>query len=437
LVPNTFTSFLKTQTSPSPPLCRLALGTSMQQSGPSLLMVVAIPNRWLSLLLLAANVHDHVCCAERVGYSSLSQPPTVGKQPLSKTVAKMFKIEGTSVTETAAGAGSCQSRNIWTKTNPKPLGNGDHAEVFEVAKYDAENHRWIGKYAMKVALNDNENKEVVAEATLLESIHDNYKKAGKGELCPNVVPVYDKEPCLYDPSTKQTHTTPGAYISKKFEGDLENWLDEHDMKQCRGRQGKDVYREQLLRGLNCAHQYGHVAHTDIKADNYLYNKLSSDDGCPDQIYLADFGLAEELGEVTTFFGENGLRESQHRVTDIIKGGADNLNIRVFKDFMYKVVFEDYESNEKIKEKDRKTAKRGLRRVDYPTSRLVDDKADLVENTQAVGYKVSELIDYCGLIMMCNTDFGWRMPIPGYTTKESLNCGGMGRGRERVYTGADR
>lgn len=414
----------------------------MQQSGPSPLMFVAMPNRWLLLLLLAANVHDHACCAERVGYSSLSQPPTVGKQPLSKTVAKMLKIEGTSVTETAAGAGSCQSRNIWAKTNPKPFANGGHAEVFEVAKYDAENRQWTGKYVLKVALDDSENEEVVAEATLLESIHSNYKKdkknAGKGDLCPNVVPVYDKEPCLYDTSTKQIHRTPGAYITKKFEGDLENWLDEHDkMKQCRGRQGKDVYREQLLRGLNCAHQYGHVAHHDIKPDNYLYDKLSSEDGCPDQIYLADFGLAEPLGDVTTFFGQEGLKESVHRVTDAIKGGDDNLHIRVLKDFTYKVVFEDYASTEKIKEKDRKTAKRGLRGVDQPTSRLVDDRADLVVETHAVGYKVSEKIDYCGLIKMCNTDFGWRMPIPGYTTKESLNCGGMGSGRKRVYTGADR
>lgn len=326
----------------------------------------------------------------------------VAKQPLAKTVAEMFNTEGTSIAETAAGVGNCQSKGFCWEITGDRLGQGQHAEVFEVKKWDIKKGGYIeGGFALKVAKgdpNDVQNDdvaEVEAEAKLVDSIHSNYGNAigQPSAQCPNVVPVYDKQPCLCQVNKQRLAQIPirrrGAYVTKKMGGDLFHWVykDGNSPSKCRGRGGREVYRDQLLAGLHCTHKYGKVAHHDIKSDNVLYDKLSNDDGCPDQLYIADFGLAEPLGKITTFFPPRGLQTSLHRVTDCIEGGASNLDIHVYN-----------------------------------------------QQKELVGYTVSKRIDYCGLIFMCWRDLGWGIKIPDYPF---FNCGGMGTGRKEQFTSEGR
>merc|ERR1719297_719736 len=105
-------------------------------------------------------------------------------------------------------------------------------------------------------------------------------------------------------------------------GDLLDWK-EANAVTCSDR--KDALNKQLLTGLNCLHKYGKIIHDDLKHDNVLYDKLSG--GCPENLFIADFGLSEPLGEVARVFKAKDLRRSVHLVTDIFETGSSNLGIQ--------------------------------------------------------------------------------------------------------------
>jgi len=364
------------------------------------------------------------------------------KQPLAQTVAEILKEEGASLAEVKASAGSCHNRDIWYKG--KFLGSGNYANVFELTKKDH-----VQKvYALKVGKEDKPRakEEVIAEAELLARIHGNHESAGLGHQCPNVVPVYEIEPCMYNATSKTITVMEGSYVTAKMDGDLANWIDEKggasklQKQQCRGRNGRDVWRQQLLKGLECAHVHGKVAHSDFKADNLLYDKLNALDGCPNELYLADFGLSEPLGKTADFFSAKDYFGSSHLVSNCWEQGPPTLNLNVATLVTLKKVYEDYSSNDKLTVALRRAARTGWRELDAPTSRLLVEPKDFKIVEELSGYTVSENIDFCSLICLVNKEFGWAMFVPGYhtpATESQLNCGMMDYERQRHFTGVDR
>mmetsp|Transcript_98343 Transcript_98343/g.194920 ORF Transcript_98343/g.194920 Transcript_98343/m.194920 type:complete len:420 (-) Transcript_98343:88-1347(-) len=411
----------------------------------------------LLLLLLAVPDHGRLCRAGRVSvdFKDALQPEQAGdtvgvitqgpwspvkKYPLAKTVAEMFNNLDTSATETDASAGSCEGRTLWVKVQDEAIGAGANAEVFEIRKQSSQGG--TNKYALKVAFASKGvagKKEVLAEADLLANIHNNYRLAEKGDQCPNVVPMYEKQPCVCDAKFKVCKVVEGAYVTIKMSGDLDKWIYKKGGKskllnsQCRERNGKDVWRQQLLTGLDCLHTYGKVAHQDLKADNVLYDGLNSADHCPNELYIADLGLSETLGKETGFFDPPDYLRSNHLVADVWEKGPNVLGIKVKTRVKYQKVYEDFA---------RKVT--GWREVGVPTSRMIFTPATF-EYRERPGYVVSKLIDYCSLINLMHRDLGYGVLVPGYDTdetKSNLDCGMMGmerhkKTREEHFTGRDR
>lgn len=397
---------------------------------------------------------------DTVSSTKVESPPP--KQPLFQTVAEMGIIDstGASFAEKLA-VGSCTNRVVWAKTTRPRLGAGAYAEIFEVAKFDPKTNAWTSEpnYALKVASTskggkplspekiEEEKKNVDAEANLLAKMHESYKRSGKGDLCPNVVPMLSNYPCVYNSKTKTVEMLSGAYVTIKMSGDLQSWQKKRiDPATCPGRGGKDIYREQLLNGLKCVHEHGKIAHHDLKADNVLYEGLKNN--CPETLYIADFGLSEPLDRHTSSFSHQWIAKSGHLVEDVMAGGSSNLGIKVFqKKYIYSV-FEDiaYKRGTKQVVQNRHAFKGTRKSEEYMeyqkfqdccTSRLVDDKTPIKVETVEDGYTVVKGIDYCGLIAMVYDVFNWGIYVPGYETKEKLNCGPMENSRSVKYDGSDR
>jgi len=429
--------------------------------------------QWLLLLLLASGPFCH---AERLvdsdrntsgitdtpSATKLESPPP--KQPLFKTLAEMgINSNGASLAEELVIEGSCSNRHVWARTPKAMLGEGAYAEIFEVAQFDPVREQWKTgpDYALKVAKTvkdgkqmtaekiEQEKKNVNAEADLLSTIHNNYKLAGKGDLCPNVVPMLARKPCVYNQQTKRVESLSGAYVTIKMTGDLLSWKRKRlDPARCRGRGGKDVYREQLLNGLNCVHEYGKMAHHDLKEDNVLYDTVNADK-CPENLYIADFGLSEPLGRETGSFDHKWLTKSGHLVEDVIAGASSNLDIKLFKQKYVYTVFQDVEYKRGTKQvvQNPHRAVMGTRESGaYKTydefqacctTRLVDRTKPIIVETVEDGYTVDRRIDYCSLLYMVDSVFNWGVLIPNYDSEETMNCGKMGNDRVETYTGKNR
>lgn len=380
----------------------------------------------------------------------------VKKQPLAKTVAEMFTHLGTSAIETEATAGSCETGTRWVKVQDMAIGAGSNAEIFEIRKISQDGTR---KFALKVAFDSNGvegKKEVLAEADLLANIHNSYRLAGKGDQCPNLVPMFEKEPCVCNANLKGCKVIEGSYVTIRMSGDLDKWVYKQggtsklQGSQCRARNGKDVWRQQLLTGLDCLHTYGKFAHQDLKADNVLYDGLNSADDCPNELYIADLGLSEPLGKRVGFFDPPYYSKSNHLVADVWEQGPDNLGIKTTFMVKYQKVYVDFASNEVQKfnllsSNPRFVAKTGWREAGVTTSRMLFTPATF-EMREKHGYVVSELIDYCSLINLVQRDLDYGVLVPGYDTDETkskLDCGMMGmhhdrkKGRTHHFTGRDR
>ena len=76
--------------------------------------------------------------------------------------------------------------------------------------------------------------------------------------------------------------------------------------------------------MKCFHKAGYV-HGDIKPDNILYGSID-DQGCPEDIILADFGLTTKVGELNTKFDHKWWKISFHIPETMFDGVKDPLGL---------------------------------------------------------------------------------------------------------------
>lgn len=447
--------------------------------------------QWLPFLWLAALTSGPLCHADRIITDTERKPETEQhesttsnanpteklespkpKQHLFETVDEMLNgsdvaiidnvktasSEGTSLAEMLADVRSCAGRSVWVRTDTPMLGKGAYAEIFEVGFLDIQNsqlqnppyhlHIVHPHFALKVASNEKDGKpltpeeyedakkDVDAEANILATIHGNYRAAGNSDLCPNVVPLISNRPCFFDENINKVRMLEGAYVTKKMGGDLFGWKKANAVT-CSDR--SHILNNQLLTGLNCLHNYGQIVHDDLKHDNVLYDKLSG--GCPENLFIADFGLSEPLGKVTDAFNAKDIRRSVHLVTDIFETGASNLDIQ--RNIQSTRVAEVVLGTDETTRFYASTAEKALIPVGPYESKeqLQNEFTEVIDNVKhimmATEYLVDKRIDYCSLIHMLWTTFGWGVKIPSFD-RHNLKCGKMGRykGIVRVqsYTG---
>jgi len=85
--------------------------------------------------------------------------------------------------------------------------------------------------------------------------------------------------------------------------------------------------QMMLRGLRCLHMKTGYIHGDFKGDNVLIGGGRTKDGCPNEVYISDFGLSRQIGMVFDRFENVEYRRSGHLVSSLFWGEEDVLGIR--------------------------------------------------------------------------------------------------------------
>ncbi|CAK9004178.1 unnamed protein product [Durusdinium trenchii] len=87
---------------------------------------------------------------------------------------------------------------------------------------------------------------------------------------------------------------------------------------------RKVYN-QVVAGLQCMWDRGWI-HNDVKAGNIFYERIGQD-GCPEGVVLADFGLSRQIGHSIRPFDEEDYMSAYYVVESLFYGMEDPLKIR--------------------------------------------------------------------------------------------------------------
>ena len=178
------------------------------------------------------------------------------------------------------------------------LGSGDFFAMKEVKDVEDEDERASAEYAAEQEI------EVMA--------------AVKKQHCEHVLPLIEESPCVGGKKKEY------AIVTELMPWDLDKWSQKYGGY---GKVPQACYQkvfDALQAGLSCMHAAGY-AHLDIKADNVLFQDLDSE-GCPVNLKVADFGLAERLGSLRKKYDKADYEEVNHNPPSMFNGVKDPFGI---------------------------------------------------------------------------------------------------------------
>ena len=135
--------------------------------------------------------------------------------------------------------------------------------------------------------------------------------------CTHVLPLVEKAPCVAENGHLST-----AFVTKLMPGDLYEWAKQASRSKKR-KCTRYIYRD-IHHGLECFHKAGYV-HGDIKLGNILYGSLD-EEGCPEDIVLADFGLTTKVGERNGKYEHKFWKQSYNIPETMFEGVKDPLHL---------------------------------------------------------------------------------------------------------------
>ena len=214
------------------------------------------------------------------------------------------------ITETTNETETCGTKGKPSYEIIGKLGQGNWGAVYKVRtktgrKYFKTQYQY---FALKVPLpaNPNAAAENVKEANIMGAVH-----------CTHVLPLVEKAPCVAQHGQLRT-----AFVTKLMPGDLQKWSEQASQwkkNKCLLKIFNEIYS-----GLECFHKAGYV-HGDIKPDNILYSSID-DQGCPEDIILADFGLTTKVGQLNTKFDHKWWMGAFHIPETMFDGVKDPLGL---------------------------------------------------------------------------------------------------------------
>ncbi|CAK9115070.1 unnamed protein product [Durusdinium trenchii] len=196
------------------------------------------------------------------------------------------------------------------ETTGNVLGEGTYGTVYEVEKKIEK--KWYKRrqrqqgFAVKVPESDG-IKDLQKEIAVLDEVG----------TCDGVMPMVEKSPCVDD------EKLPNSFVTKRYAGDLYKWA-RRFKPRARARCYRKVYN-QVVAGLQCMWDRGWI-HNDVKAGNIFYERIGQD-GCPEGVVLADFGLSRQIGHSIRPFDEEDYMSAYYVVESLFYGMEDPLKIR--------------------------------------------------------------------------------------------------------------
>ena len=209
------------------------------------------------------------------------------------------------ITETTNETETCGTKGKPSYEITGKLGQGNWGAVYKVRTKTGRKYQY---FALKVPLaaNPQAAAENVKEANIMGAVH-----------CMGVLPLVEKAPCVAQNGQLST-----AFVTKLMPGDLQKWSEQ--ASQSKKNKCIEKISNEIYSGLKCFHKAGYV-HGDIKPDNILYSSID-DQGCPEDIILADFGLTTKVGELNTKFDHKWWKISFHIPETMFDGVKDPLGL---------------------------------------------------------------------------------------------------------------
>jgi hypothetical protein len=193
-----------------------------------------------------------------------------------------------------AATWACGAKNTWTMDTSAGkkgafLNSGTYGQVWAVKGP-------IAGVALKMPKNPGSQgdcQDLREEAEKMRLIEKAVKQFPS--CTASIMTVLDDEPCRVRSDGETIIPVGGSYAMTLMGGDLNDKFPSHCL---------DGIVDKATTAINCLHNAGWV-HSDVKRGNFLWRGLDKN-GCPEQIRLADFGLAGKKDTMTTMFSEESF-----------------------------------------------------------------------------------------------------------------------------------